>query len=382
MTVPHHAGDARDLRRLAMLAFALLLALLCVVLSPSGAAGTPSTLVPADCGDGPPGSGQVYLGAWSPAAYDDPRIPRAADPAGQFEARAGKGVSILQRWEHWGLGPGGRIDIKWLRRVAEAGAYPMITWVPWDPTVPSPGDQGGFLMRDVANGAHDGYIADIASEVAEWDGPIFIRFAQEMNGTWYPWGKHQNSPEEYVAAWRHVHKIFEERGAGHVTWVWNPSEKNHPESLNLWYPGDDVVDWAAVDGYNWDAPQYWREGDDTWRLLDRVFKPSFDDINIFVPPDKPRMIAETASNERAGDPAKKAAWICDAFGRALPEVLPDVKAVIWFDQPTNEGSVVPWPIDSSPESLAAFRAAVSPPYYLGSLGETPMKLGRQKIPPP
>ena len=121
---------------------------------------------PEGCGPGPGGEGQVYLGAWIPAALDDPGAPRGAGPLGQFEAKAGKGISILQRWEHWGLGPGGRIDIKWLRRVAQAGAFPMVTWVPWDPTLPDPASQTGFLMRDVANGAHDGYIADIASEVA------------------------------------------------------------------------------------------------------------------------------------------------------------------------------------------------------------------------
>ena len=363
-----------------LMAFALVASWLIVTPWLVGAA--PSSQ-PEGCGSGPAGDGRVYLGAWIPGALDDPRASQGSDPLGQFEDRAGKGVSILQRWEHWGLGPGGRIDIKWLRRVADSGAYPMITWVPWDPTVPNPGDQQGFLMRDIAAGAHDGYIADVASEVAEWDGPIFIRFAQEMNGTWYPWGKHQNSPEEYIAAWRHVHRIFDEHGAGHVTWVWNVSEKNHPGSLGLWYPGDDVVDWVAVDGYNWDAPQYWREDGDTWRLLDQVFRPSFDNINSFVPADKPRMIAETATNERGDDPGKKAAWICDAYGRALPEALPEVKAVMWFDEPTNEGGwVVPWPIDSTGESRAAFQAAVSPSYYLGSLGDAPAKRGRQKIPAP
>jgi hypothetical protein len=338
---------------------------------------------PAGCGGEPTGDGQVYIGAWIPAALDDPRTPHGVDPLGQFEAAAGKGVSILQRWEHWGLGSGGRIDIKWLRRVAQAGAFPMITWVPWDPTLPDVASQTGFLLRDIAAGAHDGYVADIASEVAEWDGPLFIRFAQEMNGTWYPWGKHQNSPDEYVAAWRHIRELFDEHGAGHVTWVWNVSEKNHPESLSLWYPGDDVVDWVAVDGYNWDAPQYWRQGENTWRLLDQVFRPSFDDMSTFVPADKPRMIAETATNDRADDPGKKAAWICDAYGRALPEALPEVKAVMWFDEPTNEGGwIVPWPIDSSEDSQAAFQAAISPPYYLGSLGDAPLALGRHKIPAP
>jgi hypothetical protein len=338
---------------------------------------------PDGCGGGLSGADTVYLGAWIPAAHDDPSMSRASDPLGQFEAKAGKGVSILQRWEHWGLGPGGRIDIKWLRRVAEGGAYPMITWVPWDPTISHPEGQTGFLMRDIASGAHDSYIADIASEVAEWDGPIFIRFAQEMNGTWYPWGKHQNDGSQFVAAWRRIHRIFEERGAGHVTWVWNPSERNHPESLATWYPGDDVVDWVAVDGYNWDAPQYWQQNGNTWRLLDQVFRPSFDDINTFVSPDKPRMIAETASNERGDDPGKKAAWICDAFGRALPEALPEVKAIMWFDEPTNEGGwIVPWSIDSSELSQEGFRAAVAPSYYIGSLGDAVMQLGRQKIPSP
>jgi hypothetical protein len=332
------------------------------------------------CSQASPDSGQVYLGAWIPAALDDPRMARPADPLGQFEARAGKGVSILQRWEHWGLNGGDTFDTKWLRRVAASGAYPMLTWVPWDPTVPELAGQTGFLMRDIAAGAHDKYILDRAEEISEWDGPIFIRFAQEMNGTWYPWGKHQNSPEEFIAAWRHVHRLFEEHGAGHVTWVWNVSEKNHPESLGLWYPGDDVVDWVAVDGYNWDAPQYWQQGGNTWRLLDQVFRPSFDDINMFVPADKPRMIAETATNERGDDPGKKAAWICDAFGRALPEVLPEVKGVMWFDEPTNEGGwIVPWPIDSTEQALAAFRQSAGSDRYVGSLGEQVLQQGRQKI---
>jgi len=338
---------------------------------------------PDECGRPLTGDPSVYLGAWVPAALDDPRLGFGQDPLGRFEAKAGKQVTILQRWEHWGLGPGGRIDIKWLRRVAQAGAFPMITWVPWDPSIPSPERQTGFLMRDVAAGAHDGYVADIASEVAEYDGPLFIRFAQEMNGTWYPWGKHQSSPEEYVAAWRRVHRIFQDRGAGHVTWVWNVSEKNHPESLGLWYPGDDVVDWVAVDGYNWDAPQYWQSGGNTWRLLDQVMRPSFDDMASFVPADKPRMIAETSTNERGDDPGKKAAWICDAFRRALPEALPEVKAILWFDEPTNEGGwIVPWPIDSTEESRSAFQAAVAPGHYAGDLGNLSERIGRAKIPAP
>src|SRR4051812_22980251 len=70
----------------------------------TGSVGATPVGVPEGCGSGPAGDGQVYLGAWIPGALDDPRAGRGSDPLGQFESRAGKGVSILQRWEHWGLG--------------------------------------------------------------------------------------------------------------------------------------------------------------------------------------------------------------------------------------------------------------------------------------
>src|SRR6266545_4385574 len=261
-------------RKIAWLALPLALGVLLVQAAPPALGGPPN-----ECKRELAGPATAYLGGWIPAALDDPRVPRERDPLGQFEALAGKRVTVVNRWEHWGLGPGGRVDIKWLRRVVASGAFPMVTW-----------------------------------------------------GTWYPWGKHQNSPEEYIAAWRHVHEIFTQKGAGQVSWVWNPSEKNHPESLGLWYPGDDVVDWIAVDGYNWDDPNYWKDASgDTWRTLDMVFTPSFDDIAAFAPADKPWMIAETASTERRGDPGRKASWICDAFRRAIPEQFPRVKAVLWFE---------------------------------------------------
>jgi hypothetical protein len=318
-----------------------------------------------------------------PAAADIPGRPLAQDPLGRFNGLAGRSVSVIMRWEHWGLG--GRIDTQWLRRVVAAGAFPMITWMPWNPDRPEPQEEQGYLMRDVAAGAHDAYIRQLAEDAAGWNGPLFLRFAPEMNGTWYPFGKHQNSPDDFIAAWRHVHAIFDQQGAGHVTWVWAVSEKNHPQSLALWYPGDDVVDWVAVDGYNWDDPRYWRDGrtGNTWRLLDQVFGPSFADLATFVPADKPRMIAETASTERAGDSELKAVWVCDAFRRALPEALPEVKAVLWFEERKSEGGTpFYWPVESSAESAEAFRAALASPYYAADLGELPGRIGRAKIPEP
>jgi hypothetical protein len=165
--------------------------------------------------------------------------------------------------------------------------------------------------------------------------------------------------------------------------VWNPSEKNHPESMALWYPGDEYVDWVAVDGYQWDDGNYWKdETGNTWRTPEQNFAPSFDDIQTFVGPDKPWMIAETASPERKGDLSRKAGWICETFLKTLPERFPRVKAVMWFQQPTDEGGKpFNWRIDSSGASREAFATAVGPEYYVTDLGER-AKIGKNKIPEP
>jgi beta-mannanase len=46
-----------------------------------------------------------------------------------------------------------------------------------------------------------------------------------MNGTWSPWavGVNGNTAAHYVAAWRHVHRIFTKVGATNATWVWCPN---------------------------------------------------------------------------------------------------------------------------------------------------------------
>src|SRR5439155_23788589 len=100
---------------------------LALLLAPSAAA------LPDQCGTDLPGPPSAYVGAWIPAALDDPRLPLERDPLGKFNALAGRQVSIVQRWEHWGVGGGGNIDVNWLQRVVQAGAFPMVTWDPWNP---------------------------------------------------------------------------------------------------------------------------------------------------------------------------------------------------------------------------------------------------------
>ncbi len=65
-------------------------------------------------------------------------------------------------------------------------------------------DQGGMLILTLE--PHEGLdtvtpeaVEDLASELAEYNSqgvPVFVRFAHEMNGSWYAWGQ---NPAGYVS---------------------------------------------------------------------------------------------------------------------------------------------------------------------------------------
>jgi hypothetical protein len=94
-----------------------------------------------------------------------------------------------------------------------AGRIPMATWEPHTAVLP-----------DITAGTHDELVRSRARDAKKLGKPMFLRFAHEMNGDWYSWGgpKNENEagPGKYLAAWRHLHDIFESEGASNVLWVW------------------------------------------------------------------------------------------------------------------------------------------------------------------
>jgi hypothetical protein len=113
-------------------------------------------------------------------------------------------------------------------------ATPLITWDPW--TAP---------LAQIAGGAYDEYLLDSAQAARAYGGPIYVRLAQEMNGNWFPWS---NNPTTYVAAWRHLVKLFRHAGARNVRWVWGPdlltwfTENVKESTTSPYWPGARYVD--------------------------------------------------------------------------------------------------------------------------------------------
>ena len=127
----------------------------------------------------------------------------------------------------------------------------LVSWEPWRPVPPELGvteqfrPQPGYTNLDVARGIQDEYILRFARSLATFRGRVDLRYAHEMNGTWYPWS---HDPIAYRRAWRRVVRLFRAAGAGNVRFVWsvNPSLylplKRWQRSVRVYWPGRRYVD--------------------------------------------------------------------------------------------------------------------------------------------
>jgi hypothetical protein len=140
-----------------------------------------------------------------------------------------------------------------LHSIATLG-MPFITLEPWSLiSQEDQADQPKYSLATIASGTYDADLRRIASVIAGFASPVYLRFAHEMNGNWYPWGSdvNGNQPADYVRAWRHVHDVFTAAGATNARWVWSPDADpgSDPIPLQPLYPGDAYVDYVGLTAY-------------------------------------------------------------------------------------------------------------------------------------
>jgi hypothetical protein len=291
----------------------------------------------------------LYGGSWGDAPWD-------TNTSTMFRLNAGKSPSIV----HWGIGTPWAHDFTyWLGpfgMVQNAGALSLVDM-----------NTGSVALRDITNGLYDSSLRTWAQGAKAWGHPFFLRPNWEMNGSWFPWGTtsgNQNTPAEYVAAWRHMRDIFDAVGAGNVTWVWCPNlEFSGSVPYSQLYPGDAYVDWTCLDGYN--------QGSSSTSFAN-LYGQSYADL-LKLAPTKPIMIAEVGSLEYGA--GVKAAWTTDALSTQMAQNFPQVKAFVWFNWRIYEnGTWRNWEIESSSSSQSAFANAIGAPYYApgGGLGNLPL----------
>ncbi len=264
-----------------------------------------------------------------------------------FETAARKKSTLISYYQAFSYAP--TFNSSLAEAVRARGAMPQITLEPWrhDGGV----EQPEYALARIIDGSHDETYRKWARGIKAWGKPLQLRFAHEMNGSWYPWseGVNGNQPGSYVQAWRHVHDLFRSEGVINVSWVWSPNVSfPGTRPLSSFYPGDAYVNWVALDGYNGGSALDWGG----WKSFEQIFGPSLAELKALT--NKPIAIAEVASTEAGGN---KAVWIKDFF--ASLERRPEIRAFSWF----HVNKETDWRITSSANARKAFATGISSRRY-------------------
>ena len=209
-----------------------------------------------------------------------------------------------------------------LLRVRDEGRVLLLSFQPFMP------GSDELLVPAFIEGRFDEQMRLYGRLLRQVGAPVFVRFANEMNGDWVGWCAWWLSKDAdlWVAAWKRFRRLLLEEGAHNCIFVWNPHDRSMPDfrwnSAHVYWPGDEEVDWVGLTGYN--------NGVGTpggvWRELDDIYRPVYDDYRARYP-TKPFLITEFASHEDGG---RKDEWI----RRGLPSLAknyPQIRAAVWWN---------------------------------------------------
>lgn len=376
---PRRLGGHRPLRA------AITSALLGLALLPGGAHATPAGSA-CRTGGAPlvPRSG-VWFGASLDWAHDS--VPAYSRRLGATPA---VDVSFVQL--PLAAGDARNLDAA-VRQVRRAGGMLLLTLEP---------QQGLAAVTDaVARG--------LAARVARYQAagvPVLVRFAHEMNGSWYPWAQ---QPAAYVAAFRRVAAAVH-HGAPGAAMLWAPNYgggypfaggahqapagsadaraldtdgdgavTGRDDPYAPYYPGDDAVDWVGMTLYHFGNVHPWGENEvpepgkfaalltGTYVGLngDESAVPDFDGVYA-TGHRKPLAIPETGALYAPGHGGAtalqiKQAWWNQVFAPSVRTRFPRLAMVNWFEWDKTEteiGGRVDWTATRDPAVRSAFRAAL------------------------
>jgi hypothetical protein len=287
----------------------------------------------------------------------------------------------------------------------------------WQHTVSAAGqvrENGGILLLtlephaglDAMSDEVINRLANDLRELNELGTPVIVRFAHEMNGSWYAWGQ---QPEHYVQVFRKVADAVHSTAPGSQM-MWAPNygggypftggqfaarsgTRDHKlldtdkdgvltmadDTYAPYYPGDAYVDWAGVSLYHWGNQRPWgnNEVPEAGKFVDMLTGkyngtagdddaiPDFYQV-YGVDHRLPIAIPETAaiytpSRGGADELAIKRAWWQQVFSDEVHATYPQVKMVNWFEWEKYEieiNDTVDWRAADSSRTREAFRQDV------------------------
>jgi len=229
--------------------------------------------------------------------------------------------------------------------VYSQGCVLFVTWEPWNAGAKQAIDYDGVL-----SGEYEKYITEFAMQIKGIGEKVFIRFAHEANGNWYPWSVAKIGKEKYVAIHKYIRSIFDKVGVRNAEWVFSINWEDVPKENSFMhcYPGDEYVDFMGIDGYNWGNTQPWSR----WMGFREIFTKRYNQLVRNY--KKPIIISEFSSASRGGD---KATWIKEAMGEIRK--MKHVKAFILF----NVDKETDWSFSSNRDDGKELRLQLEDSYF-------------------
>lgn len=270
-----------------------------------------------------------------------------------------------------------------IKQVRSVRGLALITLEPTD----------GLASVDAASAAG---VADLLAGYRACGVEVILRFAHEMNGSWYAWAQ---DPTAYVDAFRRFAAVVHQRAPG-VAILWAPNsgtgypftggayaakpgsaaatalDTNHDGRLTAaddpygpYWPGDDAVDWVGMSAYHfgntypWGANVVPRSG--AFAALLTGTGGGHDFYGTWaVGHHKPMAIVETAALWRpsgggSSELAIKQGWWRQVFSDATRTDFSAIHLIGWFEWRKHEAEVrdvVDWRLTANPDIVAAFKA--------------------------
>lgn len=319
----------------------------------------------------PPGLVPPALRARVAAAVDAVAVPVVRSPElAKFEPAQGcflgafvmQDVNIGGRMERWEeltgkghasylryVGYGQPFPKDWVAAVRRIGAVPNLALEP---------NSGLGRVEDGP------YLRKFARAAAESGGPVFLRFASEMNG---PWTAYHGDPKKYRARFRVVSGVMREE-APNVAMVWTPY-CTPLSPIPDYYPGDDAVDWVGVNIYSVHHHDGNRHHPAHREDPAELLRPIYD----LYADRKPIQISEYAATHTCAACGKYTAdFAMDKMIRLyrnLPTRFPRVKMIYWFNWDTLSGKAADnnYAVTDDPVIRDTYRRLVAPEYFLSRI---------------
>lgn len=290
--------------------------------------------------------------------------------------------------------------------------YDEETWSHTTNAVTQVQENGGILLLTLEphgglDSMSDEVIDQLANdlrEINEGGTPIILRFAHEMNGSWYAWGQ---QPQRYIKVFRKVAAAVHDTAPG-TAMMWAPNygggypftggqfaarpgteafrvlDTDGDGALTMYddtylpyYPGDDAVDWVGISLYHWGNQRPWGNNEVTEEgkfhdMLTGTYSGTAGDDAMIpdfyqvygVDHGHPVAIPETAaiytpSRTGADELDIKQAWWRQVFSDETHERFPNLKMINWFEWNKYEIEInddVDWRAAGSPAVREAFDA--------------------------